>query len=357
MKPANLKTKVFLDSGDPEETKEAIKLLGFLDGQTTNPTLIAKNPDAAARLARGEKFSEREILDFYRQTVQEISGLIPEGSVSIEVYADELTTADAMLKQAREFYAWIPPRPFSLSPKGGEGGGGAHIKFPTSEEGLKAAEQAVKEGMRVNMTLCFSQEQAAAVHAATRGAKKGQVFVSPFIGRLDDRGENGMDLVKNIIRMYSTPSPTSPNPSSTSVKTSADRSGRRGIEGAGEKEISLPLVGRVREGVVHKSHVEVLTASVRSAEHILEALRLGSDIITMPFKVLKEWASAQNPKSQFSPHLSSPARGEEMKEGMLKPIPYMQLDLNKPWESFDLKHPLTDAGIEKFSADWNSLIQ
>ena len=69
-------------------------------------------------------------------------------------------------------------------------------------EGLKAAEISVKEGMRVNMTLVFSQEQAAAVYAATLGAKKGDVFLSPFVGRLDDRGENGMDFIANTIKMY-----------------------------------------------------------------------------------------------------------------------------------------------------------
>ena len=91
--------------------------------------------------------------------------------------------AEDMLPQGREMFSWIP---------------NAHIKFPTSHEGLKAADQAVQEGLRVNLTLCFSQEQAAAVYAATKGAKKGDVFVSPFIGRLDDRGENGMDLIANI---------------------------------------------------------------------------------------------------------------------------------------------------------------
>ncbi len=80
----------------------------------------------------------------------------------------------------------------------------AHVKFPTSREGLEAAGRAVKEGLRVNMTLCFTQEQAAAVYSATAGAKKGDVFISPFIGRLDDRGENGMDLIENIQKMYGT---------------------------------------------------------------------------------------------------------------------------------------------------------
>ena len=133
-----------------------------------------------------------------------------------------------MLAQGREMFSWIP---------------NAHVKFPSSREGLSAAEQAVQKGLRVNLTLCFSQEQAAAVYAATRGAKKGQVFVSPFIGRLDDRGENGMDLIAHILRMY----------------------------GKGD------------------GHVEVLTASVRTMDHLLYALKLGSDIITAPLTLLKQW--------------------------------------------------------------------
>ena len=169
MKPANLKTRLFLDGGDPEETRKLIKLLGFLDGQTTNPTLIAKNPEARARLEKGEKFSAGEILDFYRSVVTTVSGLIPQGSVSVEVYSDAATTAETMLRQGKEMYSWIP---------------NAHVKFPASREGLKAAERAVGEGMRVNMTLCFSQEQAAAVYGATRGAHKGQVYVSPFIPKI-----------------------------------------------------------------------------------------------------------------------------------------------------------------------------
>src|SRR5438105_4367600 len=86
MRPQNLKTRIFLDSGDPKETREIISVLGFLDGQTTNPSLIAKNPDAQARLARGEKFDAGEVFNFYQSVVKEVSALIPEGSVSIEVY-------------------------------------------------------------------------------------------------------------------------------------------------------------------------------------------------------------------------------------------------------------------------------
>ena len=280
MKPVYLKTRIFLDSGDPWETREAIKLLGFLDGQTTNPSLIAKNPETA-----GKKFDKDEILDFYKKVVQEVSSLIPDGSVSIEVYADSNTKAEEMIDQGREFFEWIP---------------NAHIKFPTTMEGLKAAETAVKEGLRVNMTLCFSQEQAAAVHAATQGAKPGDVFVSPFVGRLDDRGENGMDLIANIIKMY-------------------------------------------RQA---HSHVEVLTASVRSTEHVTQALRLGSDIITMPLKVM------QNSKLQ----ITNPKQIPNSKPQNLKPIKYQELDLGKNWQEFDISNDLTDKGMEKFSEDWNKLI-
>ena len=286
MRPANLQTKIFLDSGDPNETREIIKLLGFLDGQTTNPTLISKNPRAKKKLDKGEKFTKEEIFGFYKDVVTEISGLIPNGSISVEVYSDKNTNHQEMLEQGREMFSWIP---------------NAHIKFPTTYEGLTAAEQAVKEGMRVNMTLCFSQEQAAAVYAASFGAKNSSVFVSPFIGRLDDREENGMDLIKNIVRMY-------------------------------EKG---------------DHHVEVLTASVRNLDHFLYAINLVSGIITAPFKVLKEWGDKKLPM---------PGPDFVYNTSSLNPIPYQEINLNKPWQEYNLAHKLTDVGIEKFSADWNSLI-
>lgn len=294
MRPQNLTTRIFLDSGDPQEARDTIKLLGFLDGQTTNPSLISKNPEAQKRLQEGKKFSAQEVYAFYKNVVGELSSLMPEGSVSIEVYADANTTADEMFNQGKEMYGWIP---------------NAHIKYPTTKAGLEAAEKSVKEGLRVNLTLCFSQEQAAAVYAATKGAHKGQVFVSPFVGRLDDIGQNGMDLIKNIIDMY--------------------RSG--GVPG------DVPGDG----------HVEVLTASVRSIEHFMFALHLGSDIITAPYKIIKEWGEKgmPMPKSGFAYHRPD-----------LKPIPSASFDLSKPWTSFNLAHDLTAKGIEKFSQDWNALV-
>lgn len=286
MRPKNLKTRIFLDGGDPVETTEIKHLLGFLDGQTTNPTLIGRNPDIRERLVQGRKFIGTEIFDFYRLVVNIISDLIPEGSVSVEVYADASTPADTMLRQGREMFSWIP---------------NAHIKFPTSREGLKAAEQAVREGLRVNMTLCFSEEQAAAVYEATRGARKGQVFVSPFVGRLDDQGENGMDVVANIIALY-----------------------------------------KLGDG-----HVEVLTASVRNLDHLLYALKLGSDIITAPYDILKAWGEQGVPV---------PGNDYRYAAKSLKPVPFKEISLEKSWHEYDIRHPLTDKGIERFSADWNALI-
>jgi transaldolase len=287
MKPAGLKSKIFLDSGDPAETKAILELLGFLDGQTTNPTLVAKNPYAKARFEKGEKFTEAEIYDFYKRVVTEISGLIPDGSVSIEVYAAPDTTADEMFAQGKEMFGWIP---------------NAHIKYPAITAGLEAAEHSIKEGIRVNMTLCFTQAQAAAVYAATRGAKPGDSFVSPFAGRLDDLGQNGMDVIANIVKMY-----------------------------------------RAGDG-----HTEVLAASIRNMEHFMQSLALDADIITVPFKILEEWGKAGMPL---------PGTDYTFDAGELKAISYQELDLSQPWQSFDIKHELTDKGIDRFAADWNALLE
>ena len=286
MKPATLKTKIFLDSGDSKDTESILSILGFLDGQTTNPSLIAKSPGAMERLERGKKFSKEELLSFYKETVQRISSLVPQGSVSVEVYADSNTSADEMFSQGKEMFSWIP---------------NAHIKYPTTKEGLKVAERSIQAGMRVNMTLCFTQEQAAAVHSATKGAKKGDVFVSPFIGRLDDRGQNGMQLIGNIVEMYK--------------------------KGDG--------------------HVEVLTASVRNLTHLIHAIQLGSDIITSPGKILQEWGEQRMPLSQDTKH--------ERED--LESIVYKEINLEQEWESFDISHDLTDKGIERFAADWNNLLK
>jgi transaldolase len=285
-KPDGLQTRIFLDSGDPAETKEIIDLLGFLDGQTTNPTLVAKNPYAQARYASGEKFSKTEIFDFYKQVVTDISSLIPNGSVSIEVYGDTTTTADAMFAQGQEMFGWIP---------------NAHVKYPIIAAGLSAAEHSIAAHMRVNMTLCFSQQQAAAVYAATRGATPGQVFVSPFIGRLDDIGLNGMSFISNVLTMY-----------------------------------------RESDG-----HAQVLSASARTMDHFMQCLALNSDLITAPYSVLKAWGEAGMPLPADSFHYDPKG---------LQTVPYETVDLNHAWDTYNIQHPLTDKGLVTFAADWNSLI-
>jgi transaldolase len=118
--------------------------------------LIAKNPEVQKLLTSGHRLTTQEQKDEYRKIVQTISPLVGDAGVSIEVFADLNTTAEQMLAQGQEMFSWIP---------------NAYIKYPCTHEGLRAAHVSVEKGIRVNMTLCFSQDQAAAVHAATRTAK------------------------------------------------------------------------------------------------------------------------------------------------------------------------------------------
>ena len=180
------RTKILVDGGDPNETLRIKNLMGFVDGQTTNPSLIAKNPEIQRLNASGHKLSSQEEKEEYKKIVQSISPLVGDAGVSIEVFADLDTRAEEMLAQGEEMFSWIP---------------NAYVKYPCTHEGLRAAQMSVQKSIRVNITLCFSQEQAAAVYAATKESKA-PVYVSPFVGRLDDRGEDGMDLVRNIKRMY-----------------------------------------------------------------------------------------------------------------------------------------------------------
>lgn len=289
--PANRPaTKILVDGGDPEETQRVKTLLGFLDGQTTNPTLVAKNPDVQRRIASGRKLSREEHKQEYKEIVRRISPLVGSAGVSIEVFADFDTTAEQMLAQGEEMYSWIP---------------NAYVKYPCIREGLRAAKMSVERNMRVNMTLCFSQSQAAAVYAATKGSRE-PVYVSPFVGRLDDRGDDGMQVVRNIKKMYK--------------------------QGDG--------------------HVHTLVASLRRLDHLLCAFALEAELATAPAKILEQWATdgfpLPDPNYQYEP--------VDAKGKTLRPIPYEDLNLNASWESLDLKHELTDKGIEKFVADYKSTL-
>jgi transaldolase len=285
------KTKILVDGGDPAETLQVKRVIGFVDGQTTNPSLIAKNPEIRQRIESGHSLSAQEEKDEYRKIVQAISAIVGDAGVSIEVFADIGTTAEEMLAQGEEMFSWIP---------------NAYIKYPCTREGLRAAEMSVPRQIRVNMTLCFSQDQAAAVYAATKGSKA-PVYVSPFVGRLDDHGQNGMDVVRNIKKMY-------------------------------------------RNG---DGHVHVLAASIRHTDHLLASFAAGVELTTVPAKVLLEWATKGFPMPD--PDFSYKAVDASGK--LLRAIPYKELDLKLPWQSFDIAHELTQTGIQKFVADYRSTLK
>jgi transaldolase len=281
------KTKILLDGGDPDQSAKIKELLGFLDGQTTNPTLVARNPEIAAMVAAGQKMSRSEANEHYKKIVQSIAPFVGDSGVSIEVFSDRDTKVEEMFSQAKDMNTWVP---------------NAYIKYPCTHEGLKAAKMSIDAGMKVNITLCFSQQQAAAVYAVTKGSIF-PCYVSPFVGRLDDNGQNGMDLIKNINQMF------------------------KGSDG----------------------HVKVLAASIRNLSQMMYALSLQTDMITAPMKVLEAWATSgmQIPAEGFS--YAPEAQG-------VQAIPYEEVDLNQDWESYNLQHPLTDVGIDKFVVDYRNTI-
>ena len=287
MKPKDITTKIFLDSGSAEDTKLILDTLGFIDGQTTNPSLFVKNKGVQERLAKGEKFSKQEVNDTYKKLIKDIRYLIPGKSVSIEVYADAETTIDEILEQAREMNTWVEQ---------------PHIKLPVTSAGLAAAEILTAEGMKVNMTVVFEEEQAVAVYSATQNAKKGDVFVSPFEGRLDDVGVDGLNIISNIQKLYN------------------------------EKS---------------DGHVEVLMASVRDLNHFVYALEVGYDIITAPTKILLEWHELGMPTKVYG----------EVHQQELIHTEYKDIYLYNDFREYDIQHDLTDKGLKKFADDWNNILK
>ncbi len=210
--------KIYLDTGNVKEIAEAARM-GILDGVTTNPSLVSKE---------GRDFKD---------LILEICQLV-DGPVSAEVVSVE---ADAMVKEGLEL-ARIHPN--------------VVVKCPLIPEGLAATKRLAAEGIRVNVTLCFSPTQ------ALLAAKAGAWCVSPFIGRLDDISSEGMELIRQIVTIF--------------------------------HNYDFPT--------------QVLVASVRHPQHVVEAALVGGDICTMPYGV------------------------------------FQQL----------VKHPLTDIGLKKFLADWEA---
>lgn len=207
---------IFIDTANIDEIKEAASW-GVIAGVTTNPSLIAKE-------GRDHK-----------TVIAEITQIV-EGPISIETISLD---AEGMIKEAHEFVTWSPH---------------AVIKVPMTEEGMKAVSQLSSEGIKTNVTLVFSTNQA--LLAAIAGA----TYISPFVGRLDDIGEEGMDLIEEIREVYDN----------------------------------------------YFFDTQILAASIRHPRHVTAAAKVGSDVATIPYKVLKQMFS----------------------------------------------HPLTDSGIEKFLSDW-----
>jgi transaldolase len=189
--------KFFLDSANLDEIREAAEL-GLIDGVTTNPSLIAKEGG----------------VDFKRH-IAAVSEVVA-GDVSAEVTSLD---TEGMLREGRE-YSRISTN--------------VVIKCPLTRDGLKATRQLTSEGIRVNVTLCFSASQ------AILAAKAGAAYVSPFVGRLDDVGQNGIAVLTEIVDIYRN----------------------------------------------YEWRTQVLASSIRHPIHVIEAARAGADVATMPFKVL-----------------------------------------------------------------------
>lgn len=212
--------QVFLDTANVEQIRKGVGL-GIVSGVTTNPSLIFQE---------GEKD--------YKTVIQEICSMVP-GSVSVEVLSQEM---EGMVSEARDLAAWAE---------------NVAVKIPVTREGIQAISVLSGEGIRVNMTLCFSLNQ------ALLGALAGATFVSPFVGRLDDAGHDGMALIADIVQAY-------------------------------------------RQ---YEFNTRVLAASIRHPLHAIAAAKAGAHIATVPYGVLEQM----------------------------------------------IRHPLTDAGIARFLADWRKL--
>ncbi len=191
--------RIFLDTANVDQIRHGVKL-GVVSGVTTNPTLVAK-----------------EGLKDYEAVVKEICSIV-SGPVSAEVTVNE---TQAMLEQGRQIATWAD---------------NVMVKIPSTTEGLEVISTLAKENVKVNMTLCFS------VNQALLGALAGTTYVSPFVGRLDDISQDGMALVRDIVEVFNK----------------------------------------------YRLKTEVLAASIRHPLHCVAAAKAGAHIATVPYKVLMQ---------------------------------------------------------------------
>jgi len=192
--------QLWIDTGNLEEIRTA-QSWGVIDGVTTNPTLIARE---------GHK-------DF-KGVIREICSIVDPGPVSAETVT---VTAEELIDEAHEIATWAP---------------NVVVKIPLIPEGLKAVKVLSTEGIKLNVTLCFSPAQ------ALLAAKAGATYISPFVGRLEDRNEDGMRVVEDIVEIY--------------------------------RNYDIPT--------------QVITASIRDTLHVTQAALMGAHIATMPFAVLRK---------------------------------------------------------------------
>ena len=209
-----------MDTANIQEIRDGVRM-GVISGVTTNPSLAAS-----------EGIGSREN---YKAAVQEISDIL-DGPISIEVVSLD---AEGMVAEGRDIAEWIP-NPW--------------VKIPSTAAGFEAISILSNDGIKINQTLCFSLNQ------ALLGAQAGSTVVSPFVGRLDDIGQQGMDLIEEIVTVFD----------------------------------------------VQQLETQVLAASIRHTLHCSSAARAGAHIATVPYKVLRQM----------------------------------------------VQHPLTDAGVSRFLADW-----
>ncbi len=189
--------RIFLDTANIDQIKQAAKL-GIISGVTTNPSLVSQEATAD-----------------YEAAIKEICAIIP-GPVSTEVLVEGV---EPMIEQARQIAAWAA---------------NIVVKIPATTDGLEVTSALAKEGIKVNFTLCFSLNQ------ALLGALAGAAYISPFVGRLDDIGHDGMQLVKDIVETYR----------------------------------------------YYQLSTQVIAASIRHPQHCVTAIKAGADIATVPYNVL-----------------------------------------------------------------------
>ncbi|MCK5260843.1 MAG: fructose-6-phosphate aldolase [Thermoplasmatales archaeon] len=195
--------KIFVDTADLDEIRELVSW-GKIDGVTTNPTLVAKS---------GRSFKE---------VIDEIFDIV-DGPISLEAVSE---TAEDMVKEAKDIVSTIPEKHRK----------NITIKIPMTPEGLKAVKVLSKQGIQTNVTLIFSANQ------ALLAAKAGATFVSPFIGRLDDIGQEGMEVIEEIMDIFTN----------------------------------------------YDIDTQVIVASIRHPIHVIQAARLGAHIATIPPSVIRK---------------------------------------------------------------------